>query len=181
VYEAPTFASAYATVAQFASPISGCIRIKSIAHRFIRVVGHVDRAQFAGAMQPREHEAIPPVRFHPIAAPFRHHGGAHDHAVFPALGQVPIDAEAAGAGLVDEVELAVRRAERAHDLVERLEIARDHAVVADLAVAGTFRDGHVDRFLMDIQPYEHATVPHDLPPCGVVLLRSVRHSASSTT
>jgi hypothetical protein len=37
--------------------------------------------------------------------------------------------------------------------------------VADFAVALAVRDRDVDRFLVDIQPYEHATVPHDLPPC----------------
>jgi hypothetical protein len=52
-------------------------------------------------------------------------------------------------------------------------------VVPDLPLAPPHRD--VDRFLVDIHPYEHATVPHDLPPlvCGVV--RSVRYSASSPT
>jgi hypothetical protein len=40
---------------------------------------------------------------------------------------------------------------RARDLVERLEIARDHSVVADFAVAVVVRDGHIDRFFVDIQ------------------------------
>jgi len=75
-----------------------------------------------------------------------------------------IDPKPTRAGFVDEMQTAIRRAERAHDLIERLEIALDHAVVPDLAVAVAFRDGYVDRFLVDIQPYEHATVPHDLPP-----------------
>jgi hypothetical protein len=55
-------------------------------------------------------------------------------------------------------------AQRAHDLVERLEIALEHAVVTDFAVAVALGNRDVDRFFVDIQPYEHATVLHDLPP-----------------
>jgi hypothetical protein len=79
---------------------------------------------------------------------------------------VPIDPEAARAGLADEVELPVWRAERAHDLAQpqRLEIARDDPVVADFSIPLTLSNRDVDRFLVDIQPYDPATVPHDLPP-----------------
>jgi hypothetical protein len=38
------------------------------------------------------------------------------------------------------VEVPVRRPQRAHELVERIEIARNHAVVADLAVPGLVCD-----------------------------------------
>ena len=69
-----------------------------------------------------------------------------------------------GVGLVHEMQLPVRRAQRPDHLVERLEITRDHAVVADLAAAVPLGNRDIDRFLVDIQPYEHATVPHDLPP-----------------
>src|SRR5207244_3755881 len=96
--------------------------------------------------------------------PLGDHRRTHHDAVFAPLREMPIDPEPAGAGLVDEVELPVRRAQRAHDLVERLEVTRDDAVVPDFAVPAPLGDRHVDRFLVDIQPYEHATVPHDLPP-----------------
>ena len=100
--------------------------------------------------------------------------------MFPAFREVPIDPEATRAGLVDEVELPVGRAQRPYHLVEWLEITRDDAIVADFAAAVTLGDRDVDRFLVDIQPYEHATVPHDLPPRAWCCLRSVRYSASST-
>lgn len=45
------------------------------------------------------------------------------------------------------------------NLVQRLEIARDHAMT-DLAMAGALRNGHVARFFVDIEPCEHATVLH---------------------
>jgi hypothetical protein len=78
------------------------------------------------------------------------------------------------------VQASVRRAQRAHDLVERLEIALDHAVVTDLAVTVALGNRHVDRFFVDIQPYEHATFPHDLPPRCVALCAAVRRDTSST-
>jgi hypothetical protein len=84
--------------------------------------------------------------------------------VFPAPGQVAIDPESTGTGLVHEMQLPVAPTQRTNHLVERLEIAGDHAVVADFAAAVTLGDRHVDRFFVDIKPYEHATVPHDLPP-----------------
>ena len=116
-------------------------------------------------MQPREHLTVAAIGFHPIPAALRNHRRTDHDAVFAAVGQVAIDPEPARAGFVHEVQTPVGRAERAHHLVERLEVARDHAVVADFAVALALRDRDVDRFLVDIQPYEHATVPHDLPPC----------------
>ena len=74
----------------------------------------------------------------------------------------------------------IRGAQGAHHLVERFEIARDHPIMAHFAVAVALRDRHVDRFLVDIEAHGHATVLHTyLLVCGTV--RSVRHSASSTT
>ena len=70
-----------------------------------------------------------------------------------------VNPEPARPGLVDEVKLPVRRPQRAHDFVERLEIARDPAVVADFAVTVALRDRHVDGFFVDIQPDKHVTFP----------------------
>lgn len=42
-----------------------------------------------------------------------------------------------------------------------------------------FCNRDVDRFLVDIEPYEHATVAHDLPPC-VARCDAVRRDTSST-
>jgi len=77
---------------------------------------------------------------------------------------MPMDPEPARARLVHEMQAPVGRAQRAHDFVERLEIAGDDSIAAHLSVAGALGDRHIDRFLVDIQPYEHATVLHDLPP-----------------
>jgi hypothetical protein len=66
------------------------------------------------------------------------------------------------------------------DVVERLEIALDHAVVTDLAVTAAVGNRHVDRFFVHVQPYEHATVLHDQLPRCVALCDAVRRDTSST-
>lgn len=135
-----------------------------VPHRFIGRVGNVDRAQLAGAMAPGERHAIAPVGLHAVAAALGNHRRT-DHDASPAGGwQVSMDPDAARAGLEHEVEDPVRRAQRAHRFVERLEVSRDGALVPNLALAAALGDRDVDRFLVDIQPYEHATVPHDRPP-----------------
>jgi hypothetical protein len=106
-----------------------------------------------------------------IPAALGNRRGTHHDAVFPAGHQVPLDPEPARPGFIHEMQKPVGRPERAHHLVERLEIAGDHAVVADLSVPLPFSNRDVDRFLVDIQAYEHATVLRDLPPrvsCGVM-------------
>src|SRR6202011_1454150 len=128
-----------------------------VPHRFIRVIWHVNRSEFAGPMQPREHLTIPPIRFHALAAPLRNHRGTHHDAVLAAARQMPMDPEPARPRLVHKVQAPVRRAQRAHDLIERLEIALDHAVVTDLAATVAIGNRDVDRFFVNIQPYEHAT------------------------
>src|SRR3970040_338892 len=115
-------------------------------------------------MQRGDHLSLPPVGLHPIPAPLGDHRRTHHHARLSAFRQVPIDAEAARTGLVDEVELPVRRTPRAHAFVQRLKIARDDPVVATFSITLPLSDRDVNRFFVDIQPYEHATVLHDLPP-----------------
>ena len=78
-----------------------------------------------------------------------------------------MDPKPARPGLVDEAEPPVRRLHRAEDFRQRFQVAGNHAVVAYFAVAPLLSQRHVDRFLVDIQPYEHATFCHDLPPLCV--------------
>jgi hypothetical protein len=41
--------------------------------------------------------------------------------------------------------------------------------VPHFAVSPVLGERHVDRFLVDIHPHEHATFRHDLPPSYVAL------------
>ena len=63
---------------------------------------------------------------------------------------MPMDLKAAGPGFVDDVQHSVRRAQRAHDFVERREIRGDHPVMPDLALPAALGHRDVDRFLVDI-------------------------------
>jgi hypothetical protein len=57
-----------------------------------------------------------------------------------------------------------RRAQRAEDLVERFDLAPDRPVVPDLPKPAAPGEGDRDRFYVDIEPDERATVRRDLPP-----------------
>jgi hypothetical protein len=67
------------------------------------------------------------------------------------------------------VQDAVGPPQRAQDLRDGLEVARDHAVVAHLPLSALLGDRDVDRFFVDIHADEHATFHHDLPPLCVAL------------
>ena len=80
-----------------------------------------------------------------------------------------MDPKPARSGFVHEPQSPVRRPQRPDNLGDRLEVARDHPVVSDLAVSSLLRQRDVNRFLMDIHPHEHATFRHGLPPLYVAL------------
>ena len=50
-----------------------------------------------------------------------------------------------------------------------LQVTGDHSLVTHLAAATLLREGDVDRFLVNIHPYKHATFRHGLPPLYVPL------------
>ncbi len=119
-------------------------------------------------MQAREHAAVAAIRLHPIAAPLGNHGRTDDHARLPPCRQMAVNPESTRPGLVHEVQDPVAGPQRAHDLVERLEVAGDDPVVPDLAVAAPFGNRHIDRVFVnvqpDVQPDKHVTFPHDRHP-----------------
>ena len=144
-------------------------RAHEITQGFIIGRRNVDRRELAGAMQPGQGVAIPPIGLDPIAAPLRHARGIDDDAVFPLGGEIAVDAKPARAGFVHEAQSSVRRPQRPDDLGHRLQVAGDHPVVAHLAVSPLLGERDVDRFLVDIHPHEHATFRHGLPPLYVAL------------
>ena len=120
-------------------------------------------------MQAREGVAIAAVGLDPVAAALGHARRIDDDALFALRGQVAIDAEAARARLVDKAQPPGRRPQGLEQLCHGLEIARNAAVVSDLAVAPLLGQGDVDRLFVDIHPHEHATFRHGLPPSYVAL------------
>jgi len=144
-------------------------RAHEIAQRFVVGRRDVDRGEFAGTMQPRQGVAIVPVGLDPIAAPFRHARRIDDDALLALGRQVPMNPKSAGTRLIHEAQPSIRGAECLHHLRQRLELTRNPAVPAHLAVSPLFGQRDVDRFLVDIHPHEHATFRHDLPPLDVAL------------
>ena len=71
-----------------------------IAHRLVGGIRHPDCRQFARPMEFRQHESIAAVGLHPVACLHRDERGGGDHAVMPDLGELPVEAIAAGAGLI---------------------------------------------------------------------------------
>ncbi len=139
-----------------------------VAQRCVVDRGNVDRGEFTGAMQPCPCIATAPVRLDPIATALRHAGRSDDDALLALSRQVPVDPTPAGARLMHEAQPPVRATEGLHHLRQRLHVAGNAAVVADLTAAPLLGDRDVDRFLVDIHPHEHATFRHGLPPwvCG---------------
>ena len=80
------------------------------------------------------------------------------------------------AGFVQDIQRPARRAQRMHDLVERLEVARNHAVGADLALAFAISDRPSIVSLWTSSPTNMLRFPMTyLLVCGKV--RSFNHSA----
>src|SRR5256886_7084329 len=52
-------------------------RADKIPHRFVAVIRDVNRTEFAGAMQAREHLTVASIGFHPIPAPLRNRSEEH--------------------------------------------------------------------------------------------------------
>ena len=67
------------------------------------LIGHPDRRQLARPMELGQHEGIAAVGLHPVARLHRDERGGDDHAVMTHLDELPVDAVAAGTGLMAEV------------------------------------------------------------------------------
>ncbi len=132
-------------------------------------------------MRSGERLAVAAIRLDPPRAGFRNPRGTDDHAVFAVAGQIPLEAEPARASLVHEVQPTVGCSQRPHQLAHRLEVAGDAAVVAHLGLPSRLGHRHVDRFLVDIQPHEHATFRHAPPPLCVALPDTFAGSGKSTS
>ena len=148
-------------------------RAHEVAQRFIVWRGNVDRRELAGAMQPGQGVAISSIRLDPIAAPFRHARGIDDDAVLPLSSEIAVDPEPTRAGFVHEAQPARPRPQRPDECGHGRQVTGDHPVVAHLAVSPLLGERDVDRFLVDIHPYKHATFRHGLPPLYVALRGTV--------
>jgi hypothetical protein len=113
----------------------------------------MNRGQFAGAVQPGEHEGVAAVRLLAQAL-FRWGLGRRDHdAGDLELLQPAVEDEPRGAGLVDEMQGDAVAAEFADHFFQRAKVRGDLAVEAHLPVAAAI--GHCDHrgIFVDIQAH----------------------------
>jgi hypothetical protein len=127
-----------------------------IAHGLVGGVGHAHGAEFAGARQAGQQDRITPVGLHAIARALGDRRRGDDLAGQALRAQVAPDDEAAGAGLVDDVQRRTAADELAQRLVQRHEVAADAADVPHFAVAAGLGHGDVDAVLVYVQADVHA-------------------------
>src|SRR5437899_1026140 len=139
-------------------------RAYQIAHRFIAHVRHIDRRELAAARPTRELQAIAPVGLDPIAHPPRRVRWRHYPTGMTPRGQAAIDAKPARPRLVDEHQLPARRLELTHRSPQRIHIAADLTMMANLAAF--LRHREIDRFLVHIHTDVQLArlLTHGLPP-----------------
>jgi hypothetical protein len=107
-------------------------------------VGEPDVRQLASAQQARQRNRIPLVILDAISWLSRRHRGCADPARMPKRGQLPLDAIAARARLIDELETRVLTGQPPCHLCQIVRRIGDCREVSDIACATSFgnRDGH---------------------------------------
>ena len=142
----------------------GGARPDQITHRIVRDIRHPDRRQFTGAVQLCQHDPVAPVGLHPVAGLHRDERGRDDHTVVPEVGQLAMQAIAAGPGFIAEVQSAPVGAQLLGQLADMVGAVGERAPVADLTAPFSPCNGHRNRRLVDIQPDEHAILHLVSPP-----------------
>jgi hypothetical protein len=139
-------------------------RPDQIAHRLMSLVGHPDRRQLARPMEFGQRDGIAAVGLHPIACLHRDERGGEDHAVVTQLDELPVDAVAAGAGLIAEMRRSPLAAQLLGQFADAIGAVGDRAPVAHFTASFPTRDRDRDRRLVDIQPDEHGILHPVSPP-----------------
>ncbi len=148
-----------------------------ISHRFVSRVGDPDRRQLARPVQLRQHDAVSPVGLHPVTGLHRDERGRDNQAIVPEIGQLPVEAIAAGPGFVAEVKLTPATTQLLGQPADVVGAVVDRAPVAKLTAPLFPCDGDRDRRLVDVQPNKddilHAVSPPFLrlgaSPSGEIL------------
>jgi hypothetical protein len=141
-----------------------------IAHRFVGGIENKHGRQLAGPMQRRQGRGVTAVRLHPVARPPRNQSRRHHHAVAAEVGELPVQAVTARAGLVTHPELLAAPPQAFDQPADRLGPILHASQVPHLAIATACRYRHCDRRLVDIQANErdrlHQARLLCLRPCG---------------
>ena len=104
-----------------------------VAHRLVRRIRHPHRRELAGPVQLRQAQRITPVGLHPVARLARDQGRRHHHAGMAEALELPLQAVAAGAGLVAEAQLPPIPGQPSRQLGDDLGPVREDPELPDLA------------------------------------------------
>ena len=140
-------------------------RPDQVAHRLVRRVRHPNRGELAGPVQLRQAQRITPVGLHPVARLARDQGRRHHHAGVAEALELPLQAVAAGAGLVAEAQLPPIPGQPSRQLGDDLGPVREDPELPDLATPDALRDRHGDRRLVDVHADKRDAAHQARSPC----------------
>ena len=141
---------------------------QQVAHRFLRLVGHVDRGQLARAVEADELGRVAAIRLDPLPRAARGESRGDHVAVDPEGRELPVQVVAGYAGLVADADRPLAR----QTLDEPAEEPRFVGNLPQLRLAlPRPQDPCRDRPLAIIEGHVGSILLHDRPPfaCGSVL------------
>lgn len=145
-----------------------------IAHRLVAIVLHPDRRQFARPVQAGRQHGVTTVGLDPVAGARGRLRRGDQVAVVAHLGQQAMDAVAAGAGFMAEMQRSVCLAQLRHRLADCRMRVRERAETAHLTPAPVLGDHNCNRFLVLVQTDECCILPMARLLLYGALLRAAR-------
>lgn len=139
-----------------------------ITHGFVHRIRHPDEGQFAGPAETRQLLGIANVILDPFARRLRRPARCHNAAGAAEPGQLPVQAIAAGTGLVDKRRPPMAFLQLPHQLADGKRIIVDLAVATDLSAALGLRQRNHDRALVHIEAHEDIWTVHHPSSCQSV-------------
>ncbi len=144
-----------------------------VADGFVLLVGHVDRSEFTGPIEPGELIGVAAVGLHAVGGFLGNERRRDDFARNAFVAQMAAQDKPARSGFVSKAQFEVIFGELVEEFVHGIEGAADDAVTADLG--GVLRrDGNGDSFFVDVQ----ADVMHDFVHGCLVSLSVINDPAS---
>jgi len=147
-----------------------------IAHRLGIGVGHPDRGQDAGPVQPGQAQGVAAVGFDPIAGLARDQRRGHHHAVMAQRPQVAPDPMAARTGLVAEAQLPALARQSGGEFGQNLRRVVDRPHKSCRAAQAVLGQRHRKRLLVNVQAHERDSLSHDPSPMHEARRRTIRRN-----
>ena len=110
-------------------------RPHQVSHRFVLLVGNVNRRQLARPEQASQLPGITPVGLDPVTGLGGNERGGDDLAVIPSFFQVPVNDVTAGSSFIDKPQFQIRLGQLFDQLIQGVERAADFAVELSFRIA----------------------------------------------